>query len=485
MRAAIYLRISRDDEMNGLAIERQREDCLRVVTQRNWTLHETYVDQGISASKREVHRPAYERMLRDYQRGAFDAIVCYDLDRLTRQPRQLEDWIDAAESRGLALVTATGEADLTTDNGRLFARIKASVARAEVERKGARQRRANDQRAASGLPYAGNRTYGYDTDAVTQRPDEVAIIRRIFAETERGTSFRQIARTLNAEGVPAAMRRNGRPWDAQTVRRVVANRRYGGEVLHRGEWIPGTLPPIVDPELAARVQALQADPARVVGPGPTPRWLLSGTATCGACHARLLHSAAGAGTYICTARATDRTRQHIAMRDVTADAAAIRGLADVLVDDGPALLATTPAADTVSATLAALGRNEAAAVATVSDRDDGLLSAAAARARLLTLRDERTHLEQTLAKSRLEQSSAARLIALAQTPARVGIDPMRDAIEAAARIEDAFKQLPIDEQRAVMRAAVYVTILPTRRGAHTESWRRVRVASRLQVEFAY
>jgi hypothetical protein len=41
--------------------------------------------------------------------------VCWDLDRLTRQPRQLEDWIDAATDNGLKLTTANGEADLATD----------------------------------------------------------------------------------------------------------------------------------------------------------------------------------------------------------------------------------------------------------------------------------------------------------------------------------------------------------------------------------
>ena len=52
---------------------------------------------------------------------------------------QLEDWIDAPELRGLALVTANGDADPSTDGGRMYARIKAAVARAEMERKGARQ----------------------------------------------------------------------------------------------------------------------------------------------------------------------------------------------------------------------------------------------------------------------------------------------------------------------------------------------------------
>ena len=62
-------------------------------------------------------------MVEGYRAGVFQAIVCYDLDRLTRIPRQLEDWVEAAEFRGLVLVTANGDADLSTDGGRMYARI--------------------------------------------------------------------------------------------------------------------------------------------------------------------------------------------------------------------------------------------------------------------------------------------------------------------------------------------------------------------------
>ena len=109
VRAAIYLRISLDREMDGLAIDRQREDCEKLAQFRGWEIVETYVDQSISASDKTKKRPAYLRMVADYEAGLLDAIVCYDLDRLARQPRELEDWIDRAESRAyfLSLRTAT------------------------------------------------------------------------------------------------------------------------------------------------------------------------------------------------------------------------------------------------------------------------------------------------------------------------------------------------------------------------------------------
>ena len=36
-------------------------------------------------------------MLRDYEDGRIEGIIYYDLDRMARQPRDLEDQIDLAE----------------------------------------------------------------------------------------------------------------------------------------------------------------------------------------------------------------------------------------------------------------------------------------------------------------------------------------------------------------------------------------------------
>ena len=90
-----------------------------------------------------------------------DAVVAWDLDRLYRQPRELEDLIDLADQKHLALATVGGDADLSTDNGRLFARIKGAVAKSETERKCARQKRANKQRAEAGRPGRSTVPFGY------------------------------------------------------------------------------------------------------------------------------------------------------------------------------------------------------------------------------------------------------------------------------------------------------------------------------------
>lgn len=259
-KAAIYLRQSLDLTGEQLAVQRQREDCLALAESRGWEIIGEYVDNSISASDSRKQRPEYDRLVRDFEAGLFDALVCYDLDRLTRQPRQLEDWIDAATERGLVLVTANGEADLGTDAGRLFARIKSSVARAEIERKGARQRRAAQQRAEAGKPPKGARLTGYTVDGDIV-PDEAKVIRQLFDLFAAGESLRSLSRLMQESGIQT---RFGAPWNPSTIRGILVNGRYAGRAVYQGQNIDAVVKwePIVDPDLFDVVQAKINDPRR-------------------------------------------------------------------------------------------------------------------------------------------------------------------------------------------------------------------------------
>lgn len=281
-RAAIYLRISLDVTGEGLAVHRQRDDCLRIIEQRGWAFAGEYVDNSISASDARRNRPQYDALVRAYEAGEYDALVCYDLDRLTRQPRQLEDWIEAAERRGLSLVTANGEADLSTDGGRMFARVKLAVARAEVERKSARQRAAARQRSALGRPPLGVRLTGYTPrgDLVS---DEAAMVARIFELFAAGDSLHSITRTLSAEGITT---RHGRPWNPSSIRTMLTNPRYAGRAVYQGEETGqrGAWEPVVSDDLFNLVQARLNDPRRKTNRHGTDRKHLgSGLYCCAEC----------------------------------------------------------------------------------------------------------------------------------------------------------------------------------------------------------
>jgi site-specific DNA recombinase len=317
-RIALYLRQSKDTEGDGFAIDRQRDNCLSRATGKGWIVDDAaiYVDNNTSASSLKV-RPAYQRLIADVKARKFDVVIAWNLDRLTRRPREIEDWIDLNQRYGVNLMTSEGSdpIDMSTESGRLVLRINAAVARQEVERKGRRQKESNAQARTLGLPPTGRRSFGYSPLAASAKsitatrigadgksypayghepiPAEADAIRRGYDLLLSGASLHAIAKTWNAAGLTTTAKGQ---WTQNTVRGALTNPRYTGLVGtpreagvtgHRSNrydlsgLTPGTWEPIVALETWTAASEILRDPSRRKTSGAPRRWLLSGLATCG------------------------------------------------------------------------------------------------------------------------------------------------------------------------------------------------------------
>jgi site-specific DNA recombinase len=279
----IYVRISSDPTGTRLGVTRQLQDCRMKAKTLGWNEKAVYEDNDVSASTTK-RRPAYSAMLADLEAGRINAVIVWDLDRLTRRPIEIEEFIDLADRLDVALASVGGDVDLATDNGRMFARIKGAVARAEVERKSARQTRANQQRAEAGDPPGGRRLFGYEAGGVKVRKAEATQVRKAAEALLAGGSIHGIARDFAARGVLTAM---GGQWRPTEVRRMLRNPRYASLRMYRGEQVgTGNWPMILDVDTHIAIKAVLDDPARTAA-GPPRRYLLSGIAHCSVCDGRL------------------------------------------------------------------------------------------------------------------------------------------------------------------------------------------------------
>jgi DNA invertase Pin-like site-specific DNA recombinase len=285
-RVGAYARISSDREGDGLGVERQLEDCRRQAEQRGWEIVERFVDDDVSAwSGKE--RPEYKRCLDALRSGAIEGLLVYDLDRLHRQPRELEEFIGLCERLRLTNVaSASGDIDLTTAEGQFQARILGAVAKKESDDKSRRIRRKHLEIAASGrVSGGGSRPYGYEADKVTLRPAEAAVVAECAKRLLAGEPVRSIAQRLNEQGVPSA---SGGLWSPQSLRRMLASPRISGQRAHHGE-IAATAewPGIISADDGARIRALLANPERRTNKSAR-RYLLGGLLVCSHCGERLV-----------------------------------------------------------------------------------------------------------------------------------------------------------------------------------------------------
>ena len=113
----------------------------------------------------------------------------------------------------------SGDDDLGTADGRMVARIKASVDAGEAERVSERTRRAKLQRARQGQPMTGGgRPFGYANDRLTVIEAEADAIRDAANRVLAGESLVSIVAEWNRTGSPATV--HGGLWTQRTLRGI-------------------------------------------------------------------------------------------------------------------------------------------------------------------------------------------------------------------------------------------------------------------------
>ncbi len=446
LRAVIYTRQSKDAEGDGQAAAGQLADCERLAAARGWHVVARIEDNDTSASNGKP-RPGFQRVMAMVEARQTDVVIVWAVDRLVRKLADLEHVIDACEAAGVKLATVSGDLDLSTDQGRLVGRILASVARGEVERKGARQRLANQQAARAGQRRKGTpRPFGYEDDRVTPRPAEAEAIRWAADALLGGATVSAVMREWARRGLQPPQN-HGRPWTRNSVGTIMRNPALAGIRTYLGEMVAeGTWTPVLPRETWEAVRALLADPTRK--PPRGVRTLLGGLALC-RCGNTLQGTvnATGKHCYRCNAATRgDRPGPHCQQMIAPVDDYVTRVIIERLSRDDLAGLVTPKRPD-----LTPLHR-EAASIRTnldalAADMVAGLIS----RSQMLAA-TERGNAR--LAEITATLAAAAESSALAPFAAAESARTVWDGLDGSRR-------------RAVIDALCIVRVLPAGRGART------------------
>ena len=185
IRAAIYTRISFDDTKREEGVERQEHDCRKWAAANGWNVVAHYSDNSISASKFDVERPQYDLLCAAVLTGEVNAVIVWDVDRLTRQQGQLEWWLDMARRGKVTLADAKGGIIRTnTAEDRMVASIRGVFSKFEVDHKSERQVAANKARARTGRFFTGRRPTGLRRELFLDDNGVLQVARVIPEEAE-------------------------------------------------------------------------------------------------------------------------------------------------------------------------------------------------------------------------------------------------------------------------------------------------------------
>lgn len=303
-----YSRISFDPEQNALGVTRQDVDTEARLKELGATLGVRQVENDTSAYRKKkvsitdhygntyavwrVIRPVWAEALQRLRRGESDGLMVDDLDRLARDPRDLEDAIEVVEHYGKLIISATAsEIDLSSPSGILSARLVVNMANKASADTARRVKTAHRHRAMSGKPStSGTRPFGWRDDRLTLEPLEAQAVRDGLASVIRGIPLNAIAKQWNSLGMKTP---RGGEWDFHNVKTVLTRPRVAGLATLRGEVlkdadgnsVTGQWEAIVSREEFDKAQAIlkaRARPRRRRG-----KYLLGSVLVCGLCGAQL------------------------------------------------------------------------------------------------------------------------------------------------------------------------------------------------------
>jgi DNA invertase Pin-like site-specific DNA recombinase len=124
---ALYARVS---TLNGHQDpEMQLSELREYATRRGLSIHEEYVDQGVSGAKES--RPALNRLITDAQKCRFDAILVWKIDRFGRSLKHLVNSLADLSAYGVTFISLRDNLDLSTPSGRLMFQIIGAMAEFE------------------------------------------------------------------------------------------------------------------------------------------------------------------------------------------------------------------------------------------------------------------------------------------------------------------------------------------------------------------
>ena len=294
--AGLYYRLSQEDERQGesVSIDNQRTILRKYAEEHGFEIHGEYIDDGVSGTT--FDRPEVQRLLDDAKTGVINTIIVKDLSRFGRNYIEVGQYVDYVfPAFGIRFIAIQDNVD--TENRDSNAMEMMPIVNifnewhaANTSKKIKAVRRSN---ALAGIYSAKKATYGYLKGTDKKRTpiidEETApVVRRIFELYAAGTSPKNIADILNADGIPSPgklayerLGHKGRPnemrlWCEVSIRFMLNNIMYIGhlpmlqettvsyknhkrQAKDRSDWVItyNNHEPIIPQELWDRVQERQ------------------------------------------------------------------------------------------------------------------------------------------------------------------------------------------------------------------------------------
>ena len=250
MTAVIYARYSTDSQREE-SIEGQIRECTAYAEKNGFTVVKHYIDRAISA--KTDNRPQFQQMIKDSERGIFDIIIVWKLDRFARNRYDSARYKTQLKRNGVKLVSAT-EVISAGPEGIILESVLEGYAEYYSADLSEKVVRGMTENALKGIYNGGTIPFGYMIDETRHyQPDPLLApyVEQTFQKYADGATMTDLRDWLKAHNIKNSM---GGEMSYNTIQRMLSNRRYIGELRLRDVVQPNAIPALVSEDLFNKVQ---------------------------------------------------------------------------------------------------------------------------------------------------------------------------------------------------------------------------------------
>lgn len=266
-KAAVYARVSSDEQVKGFSLESQVGHLKSYLEKKGYTDIEEFVDGGYSG--KNFDRPNIQRLIRNLDQ--FDAIAVWKVDRLSRNNEQVLSLINNyLKPFDKKLLVSTCDIDSSTANGYMFISLLGTFAEYERTQIIERVSSGMKKRADNGK-WNGGIMLGYNclNGVLSINEEESNVVKEIFELRAMGKGYKSIVNHINTKGFKT---KKGNPFGINAVKTILENPIYAGYIRwgkfknwsdkrragkqDNIQLVKGEHPAIIEQELWERVQVI-------------------------------------------------------------------------------------------------------------------------------------------------------------------------------------------------------------------------------------
>ena len=252
----IYARFSSRGQ-NEQSIETQVNICTELAQKNGYNVINVYSDKARTGTNDA--RPAFQRMIKDAESGAFQYVIVYMFDRFARNRRDSIIYKEMLKEKYGIRVLSALEPIADDEGGEFYEMFLEWNAEKYSKRLSKRVKDGLDSSVANGTYCGGVLIYGYEIvlEDVPGKPgkymkrvhikeDEANIIKYVYEQYNLGIKKKDILRDITEQGLRY---RDGNPFIMHQLDNWLVNPKYTGRFVFGGRDCDNMYPPIISQEL--------------------------------------------------------------------------------------------------------------------------------------------------------------------------------------------------------------------------------------------